>query len=288
MLFEKKGLSSTRGKKVAKLRFLMIGDVVGAIGRIMYQKHIKALKEKFNVNGVIVNGENSVHGRGITSKAVKFFKHNEVDMITSGNHVWAQREIIPTLEEKKDLLRPANYPSGVPGTGIGFFDCEGYKVAVINLQGRVFMHDDVDCPFRSADSILTYVKSQTNIVLIDFHAEATSEKMGLAYYLDGRVSAVVGTHTHVQTADERVLPGGTAYISDIGMVGALNSMIGVKKEIVIQKFLTQIPVKFEVDDEPPIVLSGVCIEVDTKTGKATSIERVRIVDSDVVLDFHSC
>ena len=261
-----------------KIRALFLGDLVGEPGRIIFKKHIVALRKKHNIDALIVNGENSAHGRGITPKIVEFFKQHGVDVITSGNHIWQRQEIIPYLSSNRDLLRPANFPGGNPGVGVTTFMCKGFEIAVVNLQGRIFMREHIDCPFRVAESILTYLKHKTNIVFVDFHAEATSEKMGLAYFLDGKVSGVFGTHTHIQTADERILPGGTAYITDLGMAGALNSMIGMKKEPIIQNFLTQMPVRFAVDQDWPLVMSGVCVEVDTKTGKATHIERIRIVD----------
>ena|SRR3990167_3012732 len=269
---------------MSRLRILCIGDVVGATGRAIFQKHIDALKKKHEIDGIIVNGENSSHGRGITSRMVKFFKHNGVDIITSGNHIWHHKEIYSYLASNKDLLRPINYPSRAPGVGVATFECKGNVVAVINVQGRVFMRDHLDCPFRAVDSLLTYLRDKTNVIVIDFHAEASSEKMALAHYVDGRVSGIVGTHTHVQTADERILPNGTAFITDLGMCGSLNGMLGMKKEPIIENFLTQMPVKFMVDTSSPVVLSGAWIEVDTQTGKAIAIERVRIVDDQLRVD----
>lgn len=263
------------------LRILMIGDVVGTTGQILFQKHIGQMRMHYKADAVIVNGENSAaNGRGITSKDMKFFKHCGVDVVTSGNHIWDQREIYGYLAEHKDLLRPANFPAGAPGVGFTIFACHDERIAVVNLQGRVFMREAVDCPFRAAESLLTYLKHQTKIILVDFHAETTSEKMGLAHFLDGQVSAVVGTHTHTQTADERVLSGGTAFISDLGMVGALDSMLGMKKEPIINKFISQLPTKFEVETEGPGLINGVCIEIDCQTGKARSIERIRIIDTN--------
>lgn len=266
------------------IKLLIIGDVVGATGIALFQKHIGALKQKYKADGVIVNGENSApSGKGITSKDMKALRHAGADLVTSGNHIWDQREIYNYFTEHTDLIRPANFPAGAPGMGHALFQCAGYKVAVMNLQGRVFMREDLDCPFRAADSLLTYLSHQTNIIIVDFHAEATSEKIGFGYYLDGRVSAVVGTHTHTQTADERILPKGTAYITDLGMVGALNGMLGMKKDAIINKFLTQMPTRFEVETHGPGVLSGICVEIDTASGKAVAVERVRLVDEQFVL-----
>lgn len=266
------------------LRILLIGDVIGSPGCVMFQKHIKQLRHAYKADAVVVNGENSdVRGRGITSRIVKFFRHNGADMVTSGNHIWANKEIYNYWDTHDDLLRPANYPSGAPGIGVGMFHCQGYTIAVINLIGRVFMKDLVDCPFRTAESILTYLKDKTNIIFVDMHAETTSEKMAMGYFLDGRVSGVVGTHTHVLTADERILPRGTAFITDLGMTGSLNSMIGMTKEPIINHFLNQLPVKFTVEEKPPLIMSGVCIQVSTDTGKALGIERFKVVDDQIQL-----
>lgn len=267
------------------IRVLLLGDLTGAAGRAVFQKHIAHIRQQNNIDAVIVNGENSASdGRGITSKIMRFFKHHHVDVVTSGNHIWAKREIYQYLQDNKDLLRPANFPGGCPGVGVTTFLCKDQLVGVINLQARTFMSQQVGCPFRAADSLLTYLKTKTPIVVVDFHGEATSEKMGLAYYLDGQVSVVVGTHTHVQTADERILPGGTAYITDLGMGGALNSMIGMKKEPIIHNLLTQMPVKFEVETQGTMVLSGVWVDINCTTGKAQHIERIRIIDHHVHLD----
>lgn len=261
------------------LRVLMLGDLVGTAGRAVFAKHIKSLKEKHAIDAVIVNGENSSNqGRGITPAVADFFKEHGVDCVTTGNHVWHRHEIYPYLEEHKYVLRPANFPAGTPGVGVMTFHVKGHTIAVINVQGRIFMRENVDDPFRVVDSLLMFLKDKTPIIFIDFHAEATSEKHAMAYYCAGRVSGVVGTHTHVQTADERVLPGGTAYISDLGMGGALNSMLGMQRAPIIQHFLTQLPVKFMVDTQAPFVLCGAIITVDTSTGRATKIERVRIID----------
>ncbi len=265
-----------------KLRLLFIGDAVGEAGRAMFKKHALALRKQYKVDALVINGENSSNqGRGITPGITQFFLDNGADVITSGNHIWYRRDIYSYLDETDRLLRPANYPAGTPGKGVTVINVKDTQVAIINLQGRVFMRELVDDPFRMADSILSYLRDKTNIIFVDMHAEATSEKMGMAYYLSGRVSGVVGTHTHIQTADERVLPGGTAYITDLGMVGALNSMLGMQKEAIMQNFLTQLPVKFTVDMNPPFVLCGVLIDVDAETGKAIAIERIRVVDENI-------
>ena len=267
------------------VRVLMLGDVVGNVGRCMFAKHIKTVKEQHKIDFVIVNGENSCNnGRGINPRIVNFFKEHGANVITSGNHIWDQYEIQSYLQTHTDLLRPANFPAACPGSGVTIVNCDGVMIGVINVQGRVFMREHTDDPFKAVDSILTYVKSKTNVVLIDFHAEATAEKLAMAFHVEGRVSAIVGTHTHIQTADERILPGGTAYITDLGMAGSLNSMIGMTKESVMPTFIMQMPSRFVVDTKPPVVMSGVWIEIDTQTGKALKIERVRVIDEELRTD----
>ncbi len=264
------------------LRVLLVGDVVGNTGRVMFQKHIQRIKSEYAIDAVIVNGENSsARGRGITPRIAKFFRHNGADVITTGNHVWRQKEIFAYLDTNSDVLRPANFPTDTPGIGVTTFLSNGMLIGVINLQGRVFMSDHIDCPFRTAKSILTYLKTKTDIIFVDFHAETTSEKMAMGHFLDGKVTAVVGTHTHVPTADERILPGGTAFITDLGMVGSINGMLGMKKEVIIDNFLRQMPVKFEVDTSLPVQLCGVRVTVDCNTGKAVAIERIQIQDHEL-------
>ncbi|MGC2309991.1 MAG: TIGR00282 family metallophosphoesterase [Candidatus Babeliaceae bacterium] len=266
------------------VRILILGDVMGAPGRMMLQKHLPVLKQEFHIDGVIVNGENSASdGRGITSRIMRFFKHIGVDVVTGGNHSFQKKDIYPYLQEHKDLLRPANFPSACPGTGVTTFKINETVIGVINVQGRVFMREHVGCPFKAVETALTFLKTQTNCIIVDVHAESTSEKIGLAFNFDGKVSAVFGTHTHVQTADERILPGGTAFISDVGMAGALNSMIGMKKENIIYNMMTQLPVRFEVETEGPFFMTGIWVEIDKKTGKALKIERVKVVDQDLII-----
>lgn len=269
----------------SSIRVLMLGDVVGATGRSMFKKHIKAVKAEHDIDFVIVNGENSCNnGRGINPRIAGFFKEHGADVITSGNHIWDQYEIQAYLKTHVDLLRPANFPAACPGSGVTVIDCHGIMIGVINVQGRVFMREHTDDPFKAVDAILASIASQTNIVLIDFHAEATAEKLAMAFHVDGRVSAIVGTHTHIPTSDERILPGGTAYVTDLGMAGSFNSMIGMTKESVLPTFLMQMPSRFVVDTKPPIVMSGVWIEIDTHTGKAIKIERVRVLDEELFID----
>ena len=264
-------------------KILVFGDVVGELGCAVFAKHVPNLITQLNADFVVVNGENSCNtGRGITPKLVSFFKQHGVDVVTSGNHIWASKEIAEYLEfQHQDLLRPANFPSDCPGKGVVLLSKNGVSLAVINLQGRVFMRELLDCPFKAADSLMTYLKNKADLILVDFHAETTSEKMAIGHYLDSRVTAVVGTHTHVQTADERILPGGTAFMTDLGMCGALNGMLGMRKDVIIKHLITQMPQKFVVDNEPPAVISGVCITADSATGLATKIERIRIIDTEI-------
>jgi metallophosphoesterase (TIGR00282 family) len=235
---------------------------------------------------VVANGENAAAGFGLTVDVVAELFDMGIDVMTTGNHVWDKRDGLVCLDQEPALLRPANYPAETPGRGFGVFKtAAGIPVVVVNLEGRVFMGNldcpfrkaegNLDCPFRNADAILEELDSDQKIVFVDFHAEATSEKGALAAYLDGRVSAVVGTHTHVQTADERVLPEGTAFITDAGMTGARDSVIGIRKELSIQRFLTQMPVRYEIAKKDP-VLCGVVVSIDESTGKATGIERVQV------------
>lgn len=258
------------------MRILLIGDIVGRAGRKAMKETLTTIRQELKLDMIVANGENAAGGNGITGEIAKDLFGFGVDVITSGNHIWDKKEIIPYIDREPRLLRPANFPSGTPGKGVGVYDINGIKVGIINLSGRVYL-PSLDCPFRAADELINSICQQTNIILVDFHAEATSEKVALSWYLDGRVSAVVGTHTHIQTADERVLPGGTAYITDIGMTGPRNSVIGVKVDLVLQKFTTQMPVRFEVA-EGPYQFNAVVIEVDNQTGKAVSIDRIYNVE----------
>lgn len=257
---------------------MTVGDIIGTPGQNFFQKHIQTVCRENRIDGLLVNGENAADGRGITPKIMSFFQHHGVNIVTSGNHIWQKKEIYPYLNANKDLLRPANFPGDCPGSGVGIFSCNGVSVGVINVQGRVFLRDFVACPIKTIESALTYLKTRTAVILVDMHAEATSEKAATAMYFDGKISALYGTHTHVPTADERVLPGGTAFITDLGMCGALNSVIGMKKESIINHMLTQMPHRFEVESEGPMVLNGAVIEIDTRSGKAVSIERVSITE----------
>ena len=256
------------------MRLLMIGDIVGRPGRRAVRQNLPDLVRQFGVDVVIANGENAAGGNGITREVAKELFTSGVDVITMGNHVWNQKEIYTYIDQESRIIRPANYPPGAPGLGCTVLRSgNGLEFGVFNISGRVFMQE-LDCPFRKADEIVNQLKDRVNIVLVDFHAEASSEKVAMGWHLDGRVSAVCGTHTHVQTADERVLPGGTAYISDVGMTGPRNSVIGVKKDLVIERFMTQMPRRFEVA-EGLYQFNAVLIELDEVSGRAVSIDRIQ-------------
>ena len=251
-----------------------MGDVVGRLGRKAFARYTRELKEKYKIDLVIVNGENSAGGKGISRKSLDELYRAGADIVTSGNHVWDNREINGFIDDEPYLVRPANYPEGAQGKGWCIYPFKSANLAVVNMSGRTFM-PDMDCPFQKIEEVLSEIGQEADIILLDFHAETTSEKMAMGFYLDGRVQAVVGTHTHIQTADERILPQGTAYITDLGMVGPWNSVLGVKPEIIIQKFTTCRPVRFDLA-EGPAVYSAVVIDIDTNTKKAVSIERVMI------------
>ncbi len=256
------------------MRLLMIGDVIGKPGRRAVKTLVPSLRREQGIDLVIANGENTAGGFGLTLDTAHELLDSGVDILTSGNHIWDQKEIIPHLDEGLPLVRPANYPDA-PGRGALTLD----GVLVINLMGRVFM-PALDCPFRTADHLLREARDDWDapVVIVDFHAEATSEKQAMGWYLNGRVSAVVGTHTHVGTVDARVLPGGTAYVSDVGMTGPRDSVIGSDTDAVLEKFLTGLPQRFTVADGP-VVMNSVLIDVDHESGKARSIERIdRVVE----------
>ncbi len=256
------------------MNVLVIGDIIGRPGRKAVINLLPKLKREYRLDLIIANGENSAGGMGITPEVVEELYASGINVITSGNHVWKHKEIYGTLDKDPALLRPANYPPGVPGKGSGiFFTEKGDKVGVLNLMGRVFLAE-LDCPFRKADEEIEKLSQETRVVVVDMHAEITSEKAAMGWYLDGRVSAVVGTHTHIPTADERILPKGTAYITDIGMVGSLDSVIGVKKELALKRFLSQIPIRFEVEKKN-IYLQGAVITIDPQTGRAEGIKRIQ-------------
>ncbi len=258
------------------MRILFVGDVVGSSGRQMIQDYVPKLKKKYSPTVTIINGENAAGGRGITEKIYRSFLEAGAQAVTLGNHAWDNREIFEFIDGAKYLVRPANFPEGTPGKGLIFLNCNGIEVAVINLQGRTFL-PPLDCPFKKVDDLIAQAKKRTSIIFIDFHAEATSEKQALGWYVDGRATAVVGTHTHVQTADNRILPSGTAYITDVGMTGPYDGILGMERGAVLKKFLTALPVRFEVA-EGRTQLSAVLIDVNPSTGKASRIERILLND----------
>ncbi|HET9866118.1 MAG TPA: TIGR00282 family metallophosphoesterase [Nitrospira sp.] len=259
------------------MNVLVIGDVMGEPGRKSMGRLLPKLIVQHQIDAVIANGENVAGGFGITPDLVDELFDMGVSVITTGNHAWDKKEIIDYFPREPRLLRPANYPAGVPGNGSYVWTSpNGESLGVLHLMGRAFM-PTIDCPFQTAKRELERLRSEASAVIVDMHAEATSEKMAMGHFLDGLVTAVVGTHTHVQTADEQILPKGTAYITDIGMTGPLHSVIGIKKELAIDKFLTGMPRRFEVASGP-VVFCAVVVALDARLGKALSIERVRIVD----------
>ncbi len=260
------------------MRILFIGDIVGRPGRLALRERLGRLIDTHCIDLVIANGENAAAGFGLTVDVADELFSLGIDVMTTGNHIWDKKDILELLDSEDRLLRPDNYPGDAPGSGAGIYrTAGGIAVGVINLEGRVFMKN-LDCPFQAADRLIEQMLKITPIILVDFHAEATSEKAALGWHLEGRVSAVVGTHTHVQTADERVLPQGTAYISDVGMTGSRDGVIGMRREQVVAKFLSQRPTRFEISKKDPAI-NAVIIEIDEDTGRALQIDRVmEIVD----------
>jgi hypothetical protein len=257
------------------MKVLFCGDVVGKPGMKALRDLLPKLIGRHNIDLVVANGENTFNGAGLSPETMEHMLQSEVNLVTSGNHAWSKREILGYLDQHPDkLIRPLNYPKGAPGKGSAIVKTpDGRKLAVINLEGRVHMKA-LDDPFRAGMEEVERLRKETPCILVDMHCEATSEKGAMGCYLDGKVSAVVGSHTHVQTADERILPGGTAFLTDAGMCGPLDSVIGVRKELVIERFLTQRHVQFETA-KGLVYLQGCVIDIDDATGKARSIERVR-------------
>ncbi len=257
------------------IRILFIGDIVGNPGRTAINRELHRLVDRHAIDLVIANGENAAGGFGITPDTADELFRQGITLLTSGNHIWDKKDNSGFLDRERRIIRPFNYPPGTPGRGSAVIETpSGVKVGVLNLEGRVYMKN-LDCPFRTADSELELLRRETSVILVDIHAEATSEKSALGWYLDGRASAVVGTHTHVQTADERILPNGTAYISDVGMTGSFDSVIGIDKHQAIQRFLTQQSIKFDVPKKD-LRINAVVIGVEVKSGRAVSIERINV------------
>jgi len=256
------------------MKVLFLGDVVGAPGRRAVEELLPRLVTRHAIDLVLANGENAAGGIGITPAVADQLLNMGIDLLTSGNHIWKHKEIIPYLAETDRLLRPANYPPDTPGQGFTVLEtAAGERAAVLNLEGRVFM-SPLECPFRTADQALASLPPEVKVILVDMHAEATSEKLAMGWYLDGRVSAVIGTHTHVQTADERILPAGTGYITDAGMTGPVDSVIGMKKEIILERFLSQLPQPFKVAGGN-IQLQGLVLQIDPE-GRCLTLERLQV------------
>lgn len=257
------------------MKLLFIGDIIGRVGRVATRALLPNIVSRYKIDAVIANGENVAGGFGITeSTAFELFAMG-VQVITTGNHVWDKKETVDYIPREPRILRPLNFPPGVPGAGSYLLNLPGgQQLGVMNVAGRIFMHS-LDCPFRTAQTEVQRLRAITPNILIDFHAEATSEKIAFGHYMDGNVSAVVGTHTHVQTADETILAGGTAYITDVGMTGPVNSVIGIDREQIISRFLNQMPRKFEVASGKAL-FCAVVIEIDPATGKSSAIQRLQI------------
>ena len=254
------------------VRALFLGDIVGQPGSRAVFVYLQDLKKKYSIDFTAANGENAAAGFGITPELANQFFSAGIDVITTGNHIWQKREILDMLKNDVRLLRPANYPASVSGKGSGVYNCKEIKIAVINLQGRNRLQSS-NCPFKQAMDLHRSLKSEVNIIIIDFHAEAPDEKEALGLYMDGKASLLVGTHSHVQTADERILPKGTGYITDLGMTGPVPSVIGFKPSIAVQRNLTQMPLKMEVADAPAVI-QGVVAEIDKNSGQTLDIFRI--------------
>jgi len=256
------------------MKILFIGDIVGKPGREAVAKLVPELKKEYGLDFVIANAENAAGGSGITAKVAEELFSYPVDVLTSGDHIWKKKEIFEIINQEQRILRPLNFPAGTPGSGWGVFKtAKGIKVGVISCLGRVFL-EALECPFKTTKAAVEAISKETNIIIVDIHAEATSEKVALGWYLQGQVSAVLGTHTHIQTADERILPLGSAYITDVGMTGPYDSVIGRRVEDVLERFITSVPVRFEVAQDN-IQLAGVVLDIDENTGRARSIVRVQ-------------
>ena len=251
------------------MKILAIGDIIGKPGRSAVERLLPGLYREYGIDLVIGNGENAAGGIGLTPGTAQELFDAGIEVITSGNHIWSHKELLPYLEGNSAILRPLNYPPSSPGYGYLL----KHNVLVVNIIGRTFM-DNFDCPFRAMDSLLAGFENKPNIIIVDFHAEATSEKAAMGWYLDGRVSAVLGTHTHIGTIDARILPGGTAYVTDIGMVGPVDSVIGDDVSSVLNRFLTQIPRRLSVG-KGTVEFNAILVEVNKDTGKATSIQRIQ-------------
>ncbi len=265
------------------MKIVFLGDIISKAGRRALHKYLPQIRSKCNPDFIIANGENAAGGIGLTPDVAEELFIMGVDVLTSGNHIWKYKELYNYLDSKSDkVIRPLNYPNSeqfrVPGVGYTVVKRGEYEFIVVNIMGRTFVHT-IDCPFKAMDNLLSKFSLGNNrMILVDFHAETTSEKEAMGWFLDGRVTAMFGTHTHVQTSDERILHKGTAYITDAGMCGPMDTVIGVDRDIIIQRFITQLPVAFKFSDETNLGVNGACVEVDTMTGKAIKIERILFRD----------
>jgi len=267
------------------MKILFIGDIVGKPGRRAVRELLPGIIEERRIDFVIANCENAAAGFGVTAEIIEELYGAHIDVLTSGNHIWDKKEVMEFVDDYETLLRPANYPEGAPGRGSVVINAPGgIPVGVLNLAGRVFMHP-LDCPFRTAEREIEKLRKRARVIIVDMHAEATSEKIAMGWYLDGKVTAVLGTHTHVQTADERILPGGAAYITDVGMTGPFDSVIGINKDSILRRFLLQIPNKFDVA-KGDVRLQGVIVEIDPE-GRAAGIERLNVLLRSRGADFES-
>lgn len=261
------------------MKIMMVGDVFGRSGRKTFQRYTRQLRREKNIDIVVVNGENSAGGKGITRRSLDELYGAGADIVTSGNHIWDKKDVLEFIDREPFLIRPANYPEGAPGKGYCIYPWKAKNVAVINMSGRALM-PALDCPFQKIEDILHEIRDEADIILLDFHAETTSEKMAMGWYLDGRINGIVGTHTHIQTADDRILPQGTAYLTDLGMVGPWNSTLGVKSDIILRKFTTGMPCRFDVEESGPMVYCAAIITIDEATNRTTGIERVQIREGE--------
>jgi metallophosphoesterase (TIGR00282 family) len=257
------------------MKILFIGDIVGSPGREAVKMLLPVLNKEYSLDFVIANAENAAGGSGITSKVAQGLFDSGVSVLTSGDHIWKKSDIFEIIERDERILRPVNFPPVAPGCGFGVFTAKnGNKVGVVNVQGRVFMDGLLECPFKTSRKALETLARDTNIIIVDIHAEATSEKVALGWYLQDLASAVIGTHTHIQTADEKILPGGSAYITDAGMTGPYDSVIGRRTEDVLKRFLTAVPTRFEVASDN-VQLHGAVVDINDDTGRAKSIIRIQ-------------
>ncbi len=259
----------------SRVKIIFISDIIGKPGRLALRGLLPDLVYEYGPDLVVANAENAAGGFGITAEIYDELKDLDIDIITSGNHIWDRKNLVPCLEKNSDILRPGNYPRCVAGRGSTVFNCpSGVKIGILNLSGRVFMNNTIDCPFKTGRALVEELRKETKVILMDIHAETTSEKAAMGWHFDGLVSAVIGTHTHVQTSDERILPNGTAFLSDAGMTGPMDSIIGMRKELVLERFLTSMPVRLDVA-KGDVELQGVYLVIDSEDGRALEIKRIK-------------